>query len=147
MQTLTWAAMEICELRNINCEIKYIDRYQTITTQPAEHNLELSKQLSTFRSNPLFSDVTICATFDGQEFPAHRVILASRSTVFAAMFNHADLEENQKGRVEIPDVSGQVLEAFLAYLYSNDLSAIDQYCTKLLDLADKVLRWLLPSIA
>src|SRR5699024_2919683 len=105
---------------------------------PAYHFQKLSEQLASIRLNGCFSDVTICATLDGKEFPAHKVILASRSSVFAAMFSHEELEENKNKRVDIPEVSGQVLEAFLEYIYSGECKMGHEFATELMGMADKV---------
>ena len=57
------------------------------------------------------SDITlICG--DGQ-FPAHKVILAARSNVFAAMFRHSNTKEAATNEVMIKDTDPDTLERFL----------------------------------
>lgn len=53
-----------------------------------------------------------------KEFKAHKVILAARSPVFAAMFKH-DTSEKQTGIVNIPDCDPDSFKAFLEFLYSD----------------------------
>ncbi len=52
-----------------------------------------------------FSDVTLFV--GGREFLAHKAILAARSPVFAAMFEH-EMEERKHNRVEITDMDHEV---------------------------------------
>ena len=102
------------------------------------HTSELIAQFGSLCLNAKFSDVTLCTTLDSKEFPAHRLILSIRSTVFAAMFSHEELKESQNKRVEISDVSGDVMKAFLDYIYSGNITKVEQFSVELLELADKV---------
>lgn len=54
---------------------------------------------------------------------AHKCILASRSPVFRAMFS-LRMQENVKNEVDIEDLSPQVLDAFLDYIYSDTQPAL-----------------------
>ena len=56
-------------------------------------------------------------SFGFKELKAHRNILAARSSVFLAMFEHP-LEESVNGKVEIVDVDPEVLALFLKVLYT-----------------------------
>ncbi|GBM75706.1 Speckle-type POZ protein [Araneus ventricosus] len=67
-------------------------------------------------------------------FEAHKAILACRSPVFKAMFEH-DMVENSSGIVNISDVDPKTLEYMLFFMYANQLedavdtkSAIQLYC-------------------
>ena len=86
------------------------------------------------------SDVTLEAK-DGQPFHAHKIILAARSPVFAAMFAH-NMREKKESNVHINDVDSDTLSAMLRYIYTGcvvdeDNSAADGSLTKLLAVADK----------
>jgi speckle-type POZ protein len=48
-------------------------------------------------------------------FKAHKCILACRSPVFAAMFQHEMIERNSN-EVEIVDIKGDVIEKMLRYM-------------------------------
>ena len=63
------------------------------------------------------SDVTLVAN-DGQEFPAHMSILASRSPVFTAMFEQ-NMKEKKEKRVEIADLNSQTVRKLLEYIYTD----------------------------
>jgi N-acetylneuraminic acid mutarotase len=78
-------------------------------------NLDLQQSLSKVCKRSLFSDVTLVAK-DGQEFPAHRLVLASQSEVFEKMLT-ADMQEGNCGRVVVPEASAEMLCVLLEYLY------------------------------
>ena len=128
----------LSESTTLYLEVRYKEHLPPVIPSPAVHAQKLSDQLASFASNPRFSDVTLCTTLDGKQVPAHRVVLSMRSPVFAAMFTHEQMEESKNKRVDILDVSGEVLEAFLAYLYSCDVGGVTKFSTELLQLADKV---------
>lgn len=56
----------------------------------------------------------------GENICAHRIILETRSPVFAAMLNQ-DTKENQTGEVVIEDLDKSSIDALLAYIYSEDI--------------------------
>ena len=68
------------------------------------------------------------------EFNVHKTILAARSPVFAAMFEH-DCRQN---RVDIPDVEVEVFQELLRYLYTDQVQEIEKYAVELYIAADKV---------
>lgn len=84
----------------------------------------------------IFSDVTLVV--DGKEFHAHRNILAARSSVFMAMFEHP-MQESVDSRVEIVDISADVLGLFLRVLYTGKFpeDASDETFLAILPVADK----------
>ena len=95
--------------------------------------------------NPALSDLLasgkhgdIILVVDGKEIMAHKCILAARSPVFDAMFNHKDTKEAQEGRVIIEDVGKEQFEAFLKYLYHCENPKKELVGEQLLMLADKV---------
>lgn len=85
-------------------------------------------------SEQLF-DVKICVK--GQEFHAHKAVLAARSPVFAAMFEHEMAEKNSSA-VDISDCDPDVFKEFLYYLYNGRIAGVcqDNVCA-LYILADK----------
>lgn len=82
-----------------------------------------------------FSDVILCVI--GKEFFAHKAILAARSPVFAAMFEH-EMEEKKQNRVEITDMDPEVLKEMLKFIYTGKAPSIDKLDSDLLAAADKV---------
>jgi speckle-type POZ protein len=82
------------------------------------------------------------ATFNirGRKFGAHKAILAMRSPVFAAMFQHPT-KELQTGEVEVDDINPNVFQEILRYLYTGltRSTTMDVMAPGLLAAADKYL--------
>uniref|UniRef100_A0A1A9VF18 BTB domain-containing protein n=1 Tax=Glossina austeni TaxID=7395 RepID=A0A1A9VF18_GLOAU len=95
---------------------------------------KLSLDLGNLLENEKFSDVTLAV--DGHEIRAHKNILAARSRVFAAMFEH-EMEERQLNRVVITDVNHIVLKEMLTYIYTGKISNLNIIALDLLAAADK----------
>lgn len=82
------------------------------------------KQMASLLEAPLDSDVLITVRdADPEEpetaFPAHKALLAARSSYFAAMFDSAkSLRESQSRAVTIEGVSPHAFRAYLHYLYT-----------------------------
>ena len=81
-----------------------------------------------------FSDCVVAC--EGREFRCHKNILASRSTVFDAMFTH-DMEENRSSKVDIQDLDGETVHDMIVYIYSGKVEKIDDKATGLLSAAEK----------
>ena len=83
-----------------------------------------------------FSDVTLVV--GEKEFKAHRLILAARSVVFAAMFYHENTKEMQEGKVIITDIDEDVFSELLRFMYTGKVSVLDFCAVELFVAADKV---------
>ena len=81
------------------------------------------------------SDITLVAN-DGEEFPAHSLILASRSPVFAAMFEH-EMKEKQEKRVIIDEMSSEVVACLLEFMYTDSVTNFTTLAPELLPAAHK----------
>ena len=92
-------------------------------------------QLELFNSGTL-SDFTIVV--ENKHKPVHKVLLAARSPVFAAMFSQKDSKEVREGKVVIPDFSFKAFKVFLAFVYIGLKPKQSPLTTELLKLADKV---------
>lgn len=64
-------------------------------------------------------DVHFCFN-QGQKVGGHRNILAARSAVFEAMFQH-DMKESNTGQVDIQDIQLDIFDQLLFYIYSGRL--------------------------
>ncbi|KAF7253103.1 hypothetical protein EG68_06838 [Paragonimus skrjabini miyazakii] len=71
-----------------------------------------------------------------RQFEAHKAILAARSPVFAAMFEHG-MEESRANRVEITDMEPETLAEVLHYIYTGQVFGLDKLAHELLAAADK----------
>ena len=65
--------------------------------------------------NPLFTDCSLLVA--GHEFRAHKVILAARSPVFRAMFEH-QMEERLANCFEIQELDFQVFKEMMDFIYT-----------------------------
>uniref|UniRef100_A0A1S4KJK8 BTB domain-containing protein n=1 Tax=Culex quinquefasciatus TaxID=7176 RepID=A0A1S4KJK8_CULQU len=81
-----------------------------------------------------FTDVTIIV--GKKEFLAHKAILAARSPIFAAMFEH-EMQESKENRVTIEDVKPRVFQEVLRFIYTGIVKELDQLANELLAVADK----------
>lgn len=95
----------------------------------------LSDDLSGLFESQKFSDVILCVS--GKEFFVHKAILAARSPVFAAMFEH-EMEEKKQNRVDITDMDYDVLREMLRFIYTGKAPFLEKLDAELLAAADKV---------
>ncbi|XP_044010264.1 speckle-type POZ protein-like B [Aphidius gifuensis] len=86
-------------------------------------------------------DLKICSDVIiqvGQKsFRAIKGILAVRSPVFSAMFNHKEFKENEKKKIVIEDIKEDVFEEFLHYIYTDESPNISKMPMELLAVAGK----------
>ena len=102
------------------------------------HADTLCQNLAVFGAKSNFTDVTVCTVVDGKEFKVHSTILAMRSPVFAAMFAKGNFKESQEKKVNIEDFDGQVIGAFIDYLYGRKNTEWKLLAGDLAKVADKV---------
>ncbi|XP_078096673.1 LOW QUALITY PROTEIN: kelch-like protein 24 [Mustelus asterias] len=81
----------------------------------SEHSSKVLDGLNSLRLNNAFCDVILCC--DGQEFPCHRIVLASFSSYFRVMFS-TDLVESRQERVAINGVEPQMVGLLVVYSYT-----------------------------
>ena len=97
---------------------------------------QLAEDFTEMLENPTSSDVKI--SVGNQTFDAHKAILAARSPVFAAMFDHDMLEKNSN-IVTIKGIKPDVFKELLTFIYTGEAPKIN-YLTmgfQLLAAADK----------
>ena len=108
-------------------QVKTIDYTLSLTMtlnkqafQPS-FNLSLGKRLSEkmFLKDD-FSDVKILC--NGKTFPCHKVILSNQSEVFKSMLSNGcgSMIEASTGEIKIKDISADVMESLLYFLYFDD---------------------------
>jgi speckle-type POZ protein len=85
-----------------------------------------------------FSDVIFKVR--GCEFPAHKNILAARSEVFAAMFQHP-MEEKSTNLAKIEDIEPEVFNQLLRFIYTGrvQVDKLETMAARLFIAADKYL--------
>ena len=93
--------------------------------------------LRKLREESKLTDVILCLS-DGKEIPTHKAILGSRSSVFEAMFSHGKMLENQDNRVKIDDISSEIMEIILNFVYGEEMKVKMDDARDVITAADKV---------
>ncbi|KAM0872958.1 hypothetical protein ACQ4PT_038408 [Festuca glaucescens] len=69
-------------------------------------------------------DADVVFVVEGQEFPAHKMVLAMRSPVFKAEL-YGGMRESDTGHITIGDMQPAVFEALLHFIYTDSLPVMD----------------------
>ena len=96
---------------------------------------ELSENFHSLLDSGNLADVSLLVA--GKELRAHKLILATRSPVFAAMFEH-DTKEKKESRIEITEFSFDVCQHMLRFIYTGRVYELDRYAMDLMTAADMV---------
>ncbi|XP_078539545.1 speckle-type POZ protein-like A [Lissotriton helveticus] len=121
-----------CEVRVILDSVKLSGRSKNAFNIP---ECKLADNLGDLLETSRFSDCTLYV--GGQEFKSHKSILAARSPVFNAMFEH-EMEESRKNRVHIKDVDPVVFRELMGFIYTGKSPPnLKQIADNLLAAADK----------
>ncbi|XP_044574718.1 speckle-type POZ protein-like [Cotesia glomerata] len=94
---------------------------------------QLANDLEHFYQSKINTDVTFIV--GDKKFQAHKIILSSRSPVLAAMFTH-DMIEKKTSRVSVEDITSEIFEKFLNYMYTDRVANLDDVALDLLKTAD-----------
>ncbi len=100
---------------------------------PSIPTFDLPKALNDSRLNGIFTDVTLAC--GSSEFKVHRLVLASQSAFFKTRFEERWETEDKK--VDMSDLTPQVLEAIISYVYTGACTDIDDIALDLFIAADK----------
>ncbi len=95
---------------------------------------KLSQDLGSLLEDQKLTDVVLMV--GTKEFRAHKAILAARSCVFAAMFEH-NMKEKRLNKVVITDVTDDVLREMLRFIYTGKVQNLPNMADTLLAAADK----------
>ncbi|XP_046450201.1 speckle-type POZ protein-like [Daphnia pulex] len=82
----------------------------------------LLQHLTDIYVNQSNCDIQFCFQ-DDRKIGGHVSVLAARSPVFAAMFNH-DMKEKQTGEVVIEDIEFEIFQELLHYIYSGRMKTV-----------------------
>ncbi|KAI2810267.1 hypothetical protein BLOT_001426 [Blomia tropicalis] len=113
------------------CEIQYSYVDYNGFCGDTYHFRELSKNLKLTREKKKFADI-ILRVSDGEEFPAHKIILASRSPVFETMFSNLEFQENKENLICFEDIDSELMKHLLDYIYYGDISFEDEIASQLI---------------
>ena len=124
----------------ITCDITFLMKNSDITSNHCDSILQVPECQLIDDIGALFENKELCdvkLTVNGKDFHAHKIMLAARSSVFAAMFKH-EMAENVNNTVTITDINHQVFEEVLRYIYTGKISSLtDEIAAELLVAADK----------
>lgn len=127
-----WFALDESKSKVIfHCEIRYSFVDCKGICAKSYHTEELFKSLKLTFEKKQFTDIII-RTSDQKEFPAHKMILASRSPVFETMFSNPEFIENKENLVWIKDIDSKIMKQLLDYIYYGDISFNDETAFKLI---------------
>ena len=131
--TLTFRCTISALTRKLTEPVPYMDSAVAIDCSDG-----LSIQLEGLFNEMKFSDVSF--NIGGRQFPAHKSILAAKSEVFEAMFQHPT-KENFTNPIEIEDIEPDVFHELLRFIYTGRLSrkTMETLAVGLLIAADKYL--------
>ncbi|XP_076788952.1 TD and POZ domain-containing protein 3-like isoform X2 [Arvicanthis niloticus] len=109
---------------------------QNMTLANKDSRNRLTDDLGELWEKSQFTDC--CLLVAGHEFRAHKAILAARSPVFRAMFQH-EMKESLTNRVEIQDLDPQVFMEMMGFIYTGKVSQLQSHsmATGVLAAADK----------
>ncbi|XP_053435359.1 speckle-type POZ protein-like [Nycticebus coucang] len=121
------------------CEVNLVQDSVNISGQNTRNMVKvpecrLADEIGGLWENSWFTDCCLCVA--GQEFQAHKAILAARSPVFSAMFEH-EMKENKKNRVEINDMEPDVFKEMMCFIYTGKAPNLGKMAVDLLAAADK----------
>ena len=121
------------------CEVSMVQDYISTSEQNRQPRITIPRctlvdELGKLWENSRFTDC--CLVVAGQEFQAHKAILAARSPVFRAMFKD-DTEENKKNRIEIHDLEPQVFKMMMDFIYTGKAPHLHSKADAVLAAADK----------
>jgi len=98
-----------------------------------KHRLQVVNDLEKAYADQSFLDVTVSC--GDASFKCNKFMLAARSPVFKAMFQH-DSKESKNNVVEIKDIESKVLEEMLHYIHTGNAPNIKDLSKDLLAAAD-----------
>ena len=93
------------------------DQHKLCLEIQGDHNQTL-KLLNAQRHSRILCDVNLMV--DGEEFPAHKGVLAANSNFFLAMFT-TEMQEKDKTRVSVNNVSAGAMESILQFVYTGQI--------------------------
>ena len=115
---------------------------ESMSADPFKHRQELLERLNILRNNDSFCDVTIAVK--SKEFKAHRAVLAAASPFFLTLLT-SNMKESyeQLIKVELEEATESVMEDALKYLYTGNVTVVEERAHNLISTANFLL---LPSL-
>ena len=120
------------------CEVTVLDQHK-VHAPGTKHgrgvpDSKLSQHFGALYTQTMFTDVTLVV--GSEEYKAHKGVLAVRSPVFKAMFEHR-MSETISSRVEITDFDPKVIQEMLHYIYTDQAPNLESMAQNLFVAAEK----------
>ncbi|XP_008556025.2 speckle-type POZ protein B isoform X1 [Microplitis demolitor] len=120
----------------------YDDYTSVVSKVPLEEtNCKITDCIKDLFTTKMASDIVLVV--DNRKFLAHKAILMARSAVFFAMFSNA-MKEQKENEVNIPDMNPDIFEKMLEFMYTDEITDIDD--NDIVDLLDAAEKYQLPSL-
>ncbi|XP_065226731.1 protein roadkill-like [Planococcus citri] len=117
----------------IICKITYVTSKKKLRENPTS---SLSNDLENLLTNKQFGDAII--KVKDKEYPVYKGILAARSPVFERMFREDNgMLENTTNVVNISDLSPEIIEEMLLFIYTGKVKKLEKSVYELLPAANK----------
>ncbi|KAF8770793.1 TD and POZ domain-containing protein 3 [Argiope bruennichi] len=117
----------------INTDLE--DTHVEESDKSATASCPFKQNVHKFFEDGTLSDIILRA--DAKTYPAHKIILSSRSPVFKAMFTN-DMKEKASRCINVPDVDAATMQRLLFYIYTNEVAEVPwEQTADLLRAADK----------
>ncbi|XP_051012896.1 speckle-type POZ protein-like [Acomys russatus] len=121
------------------CKVSVLGDSYTISGQNTASSIKvprctLTADLGELWETSCFTDCSLLV--GGREFRAHKAILAARSPVFSAMFEH-DVKEKPKDQIEIQDMEPQVFKEMMGFIYTGKAPNLHSLAPGVLAAADR----------
>ncbi|CAM0955029.1 unnamed protein product [Alopecurus aequalis] len=111
------------EIRTVKTRVSVPRAARPVTVQPSSELVELQLHLlSLLRSGPGWD---VVFEVGGETFPAHRIIVAARSSVFMAEL-FGPMKEKEATCVRIDGMEAKVFKAMLHFIYTGSVPEIDE---------------------
>ena len=115
---------------------------ESMSVDSSKHRQELLERLNILKNNDSFCDVTIAVK--DKEFKAHRAVLAAASPFFLTLLTSNMKESNEQLiKVELEEATESVMEDALQYIYTGNITVVEERAHNLIATANFLL---LPSL-
>lgn len=102
----------------------------------ASYHGNLYKKMDEFRRQGILCNTIL--QVDGQEFPAHKNILAASSAYFLGLFT-SDMKERHQNEVKLEGFKSLVMDDLLNYIYTGEVEITDENVKELVFAGDYLL--------
>ena len=110
----------------------------SMSADPSQHHDELIERINALRTKQRFCDVTVVVK--GQEFRAHKLVLAAASPFFLSLLESQMKERTEDLiKIELQEATAHVMEEVLAYVYTGNVSLTAENGHDLIATADYLL--------